>query len=316
MLCAGRFVTRRGSATAVPSTLVAGAASVLVGGQGFAPSVVTLLDDALASGVAPEPAMAAARTAQGAYEGALRNGATEADAARGVTDAAAAERLDDERALLVTNALYGEVGGEGRAPDARGVAVGMGADGHRYLHLTGDGRRGEAVTVAGTDQTRDRLTNVAQGLGFIPPQYSHAAADARAFQLQYPGGEIVGHSLGGGLATYAGSLTGLPTRVFNPAGLGDGAIREIHDHGVTTTLATIEAVIIDGETVDVAQGLGLGPRAHGDRVHYAGTQSPSLGPLAVLAHANELHRTPYVIEAMRHYPPREFERVEIRSPRD
>lgn len=362
VLCAGRFVARRSAATGVPSTIMAGASSVLVGGPGFSAAAAQVMTDALDAGVPPDAALAATKQAQRAYDAAKAQGASDAQATLDAEAAARTKRLDQASALLVVNALYGEEGGDGREPDARGVAAVMGADGKRYLHLTGEGRGGDAVTAQvgdhlvndatgetfevkqvsigpmgykatvlesrttgqaylvfnGTDQTVDWVTNVAQGLGFVPSQYSRAAAEARAFAALHPGGQILGHSLGGGLASYASALTGLPAQVFNPAGLGDGAIRDVYDHGVTTTLSDIEVVIVDGETLDLAQGIGFGPPAFGHVTKYQGP-SPSgsahWNPLAALAHANELHRTPYVIEATNQYPPREFGRTPIRSPR-
>lgn len=362
VLCAGRFVARRSAATGVPSTIMAGATSVLVGGPGFSAAAAQIMTDALDAGVPPEAALAATKQAQRAYEAAKAQGASDEQATLDAEAAARTTRLDQASALLIVNALYGEEGGDGRDPDARGVVVVMGADGKRYLHVTGEGRGGDAVTMQvgdylvndatgetfevmqvsigpmgykatvlesattgqaylvfnGTDQTIDWVTNVAQALGLIPPQYSRAAAEARAFAARYPGGQILGHSLGGGLASYASALTGLPAQVFNPAGLGDGAIRDVYDHGVTTTLSDIEVVIVDGETLDLAQGIGVGPPVFGNVTRYPG---PSLSgsargnPLAVLAHANELHRTPYVIDATNRYPPREFERTPLRPPR-
>ena len=360
VLCADRHVTRSTASTAVPSTLQAGAPSVLVGGPGLAAPVVEILLDALANTGQPQAALAIAKSAQAAYEGAKRNGASDAQAASAARAAAAATRIDEHTSLLLVNSNYGEPGGDGREPDARGVVLTVDAQGNRILRLTGEGRGGDPVAVRegdrlvvpvtgetfkvesvsanestgyratimvneqtgqavmifnGTDEGLDWFTNVTQALGFIPPQYSQAAAEAAAFRAQYPHGEILGHSLGGGLAAYASALTGLPARVFNPAGLGDGAIRDIYDRGVTTTLANIETVIVDGEAVDLAQSFGVGPPTHGNVTKHEGPGPTGAERWNPVKYAANLHRTPYVIEATTRYPPREFGRTPIRSPR-
>ena len=103
-----------------------------------------------------------------------------------------------------------------------------------YRSVLWQNEAGQTVFVTqGTNilQGADWFNNFAQGFGFIPPQYQQAADDAQRYQSQYPGMIISGHSLGGGLATYAGLMTGLPVQAFNPAGLGVGSMANVAHNG-------------------------------------------------------------------------------------
>lgn len=69
-------------------------------------------------------------------------------------------------------------------------------------------------------------TNITQGGGAIPKQYRQAADIALRFKEVYgERGDLVvtGHSLGGGLATFAGLGAGIETYTFNTSGIGPGA---------------------------------------------------------------------------------------------
>lgn len=82
------------------------------------------------------------------------------------------------------------------------------------------------VAFAGTefDDIKDWLNNGEQALGGIPPQYLQAVELVAAAKEKYGDRvQVVGHSLGGGLAAFAGLLCGVRTHTFNAAGLGAGA---------------------------------------------------------------------------------------------
>ena len=67
---------------------------------------------------------------------------------------------------------------------------------------------------------KDWGQNIAQLAGFVPAQYEYALRDAQKYAEDYPDLTLVGHSLGGGLAAYAGNVTGFPVLSVNGAGLG------------------------------------------------------------------------------------------------
>jgi hypothetical protein len=76
------------------------------------------------------------------------------------------------------------------------------------------------VAFAGTRDGRDWKANVGQGLGLPTRQYREAAAFADKWKAA-AGGNVVltGHSLGGGLASYASIKTGLRATAVNSAPL-------------------------------------------------------------------------------------------------
>lgn len=93
------------------------------------------------------------------------------------------------------------------------------------------------------------MTNFAQGFGLVPGQYSQVVSDVERYQAQYPGMIITGHSLGGGLATFAGAMTGLQTITFNPAGLGAGSAYQVATNGIPMTQGQIQNYLVDGEAL-------------------------------------------------------------------
>ncbi len=78
------------------------------------------------------------------------------------------------------------------------------------------------LAFAGTDMKSplDWITNLWQGLGGIPDQYSQALELTQRVRAELGDNVILaGHSLGGGLASYAGMETGSKVVGFNAAGL-------------------------------------------------------------------------------------------------
>lgn len=78
-----------------------------------------------------------------------------------------------------------------------------------------------AYAISGTQDAKDWLTNLGQVVG-ISDQHDRAAeaAESLAAELGIENLTIVGHSKGGGQATYCALRTGCDAITFNPAGLG------------------------------------------------------------------------------------------------
>lgn len=74
------------------------------------------------------------------------------------------------------------------------------------------------LAFAGSDSIRDFIADAAQVVGILPVQYPQAAMLTRRNGSQ-PNLNLIGHSLGGGLANYCALLTGLPSSTVNPAPL-------------------------------------------------------------------------------------------------
>jgi predicted esterase YcpF (UPF0227 family) len=97
--------------------------------------------------------------------------------------------------------------------------------------------RGTQITSA-----RDAKTNFLQAAGRVPGEYQHAMELAKAVSMDLERNkgvklgdmEVVGHSLGGGMATAAAIANGLKATVFNPAGLHTNTIRRAFDERAKT----------------------------------------------------------------------------------
>jgi hypothetical protein len=70
----------------------------------------------------------------------------------------------------------------------------------------------------------DWKNNVLQGFGAFSEQYAFAASIGECLSRSNAKINIVGHSLGGGLATVAGLKTGFPTYTYNQADISQGTI--------------------------------------------------------------------------------------------
>ncbi|MDR0380329.1 MAG: hypothetical protein LBI62_10400 [Candidatus Accumulibacter sp.] len=85
----------------------------------------------------------------------------------------------------------------------------------------------EVIIFRGTQlkNIQDLSTNLRQFVNIVPERYQWAAALAARVARDAPRTRILmtGHSLGGGLATYAALSHGAEAVVFNPAGLSQGA---------------------------------------------------------------------------------------------
>jgi Pretoxin HINT domain len=102
----------------------------------------------------------------------------------------------------------------------------------------------------------DWINNIKQGLGLPAEQYETGINIARkaAQEVKAGGGtlEIVGHSLGGGIATAAAiALGGVPATTFNPAGVHPNTVAEFG--GLDNLPSPINAFVIRGELLTTLQ---------------------------------------------------------------
>lgn len=131
-----------------------------------------------------------------------------------------------------------------------------------------DGEKAVLAFAGSERETRDWLTNFAQGLGMDTAQYRQATAFAQECKVQY--GEqltLTGHSLGGGLAVVAAAATNTPCVTFNPAGVhrktleragvDPDAFREAAEAGL------VRKYVVKGEILDRVNSLPLVPKSHG-----------------------------------------------------
>lgn len=77
------------------------------------------------------------------------------------------------------------------------------------------------------------------------PQYAFGAALAFAVRAKYPDLMLTGHSLGGGIAAFAGATFGIPTVTFNPAGV----------IGVNRNNANVLNIVMEGDPTRIGGSL-------------------------------------------------------------
>lgn len=135
-------------------------------------------------------------------------------------------------------------------PDAKPVLVFKGSTGAILDPAAPGGKRESAA--------EDFLANnVPQGLGLKTDYYDRAMdAATRLKGVQGFQFEIAGHSLGGGMASAAGAVTGMETTTFNAAGLHPNtAKRYAEEHGlqVYDTKRNVDAYQVGGEMLTDGQ---------------------------------------------------------------
>lgn len=94
-------------------------------------------------------------------------------------------------------------------------------------------KRTNQYTVAfeGTNSMKGAMTDGIQGVGLVSEQYKMAIAVGKQIKQITDKNKdfkinLTGHSLGGGLATIAGVVSGQPTYVFNPAGVHENTFKD------------------------------------------------------------------------------------------
>lgn len=116
------------------------------------------------------------------------------------------------------------------------------------------------LSFSGTDQVTDWVDNVQQGLAGVSPQYLGAIAVALDASPEI----VVGHSLGGGLASYVAIYQGRKAATVNPAPLNinrvSGIPMIIHNGNVIN-------YVVRGEALDLLDDSTWGMRRIGT-IHY------------------------------------------------
>lgn len=138
-----------------------------------------------------------------------------------------------------------------------------GSEGFAELHheaLTG----ARVLVFRGTriSSLKDITTNLVQFSNALPARYRWADELAERVRSQFPGERLLltGHSLGGGLAMYAGLRQEQEAVVFNPAGLSRGVVTELRLSAAQwrAMSARITAFISrSGEAVDPVSSISL-----------------------------------------------------------
>lgn len=136
-------------------------------------------------------------------------------------------------------------------PDARPVLSYKGSNGPVVFD-----EGGKQVTRESAPE--DWMNNGRQGLGLESDYYTRAMTLATAVNQSGIGGnfEIVGHSLGGGMASAGSAITGVPATTFNSAGLHQATAQRYADQNglsVHNTNQTVVAYQVTGEVLTDVQ---------------------------------------------------------------
>lgn len=139
-------------------------------------------------------------------------------------------------------------------------------------------RKGTSVVIAfaGTDDWDDVITDVKAFFGGRPEQYQEALNFVARVTNDCPAEvtsiTLTGHSLGGGLASYAALHYKMPATIFNAAGLGDGLMNAVKANlDITNTVRNIN---LDGDPVS-ALGKQVG------RIYWIKEPNITLGSLEI-----------------------------------
>lgn len=115
-----------------------------------------------------------------------------------------------------------------------------------------------------SDDLPDWEANFSNAAGTVPKQHRQALDIALRFKEEYGDeGDLVisGHSLGGGLATFAGLGAGVEVYTFNPSGLGPGSRAWLEQQGVVDRNEhLITNYVQNGEILDdlrIAQSVAM-----------------------------------------------------------
>lgn len=130
--------------------------------------------------------------------------------------------------------------------------------GYRSILLKPENDSRVILAFAGTNPTSlgDLITDFAQETGLLPRQYQWAANEALNYKCQYGSNLILtGHSLGGGLATYASLLYKIPTTTLNPAPLAENTVFKYTSNGTQCFTVSVTNYISEGEEFISSNGL-------------------------------------------------------------
>ena len=165
-----------------------------------------------------------------------------------------------------------------------------------YQRTGEDGVTEYALVFAGTDDTKDSALDYSQYMGnmddseIIASQYGMAVNIAKAYANKYGNAELtlVGHSLGGGLATVGSMATEKNAITFNPAGVHDNTIKALGLQDASTNQITNH--IIGGEIVSMTTISNSNVNTYGNINVRPATYSSSIGIAILQSGYNHLVR--------------------------
>lgn len=131
----------------------------------------------------------------------------------------------------------------------------------RAVLITG---RKRILSLSGTDDAGDWVDNIGQGLTGVSGQYLRALRLARAMSPDI----VVGHSLGGGMASYCAIYGGRQAATINPAPLN---INPVSGIAMLRHNGLVVNYVVPGEVLDILDGTMINMRKVGKTINVSST---------------------------------------------
>ncbi len=177
--------------------------------------------------------------------------------------------------------------------------------------IYGDSSGRYVIAYSGSDEGKDWLTNLRQGVGIDDAQYNQAIALAQEARVAFGDRVVItGHSLGGGLAGAASLVSGIPAVTFNASGVHDNTIErfglDAHRAKAEAANSLIRRYAVDNEILTELQEKSIPlkwamPDAVGHKIELADpdplTFWQRLIPGNGIRHGIDLHYIDAVIKA-------------------
>lgn len=128
------------------------------------------------------------------------------------------------------------------------------------------------LSFSGTDDAGDWVDNIGQGVTGISGQYLHALRVARSTAPEV----VVGHSLGGGLASYCAVYGGYPAATINPAALNTNIVSAV---AMLRNGSLVINYVASGEVLDLLDIAAPNMRRVGI-IHRVGSSGSWFNPIA------------------------------------
>ncbi|MDR0217969.1 MAG: phospholipase [Enterobacteriaceae bacterium] len=166
------------------------------------------------------------------------------------------------------------------------------------------------VSFRGSDEYKDYMASVRQGLGYRETQYEQAI-DLAYKSLKAFGENIIftGHSLGGGLATMAALATGKPAVLFNSAGVSQTTLeRQGWKANIAEEMADaglIRNYVVEHDWLDTLQKNLPIPQVMGNQILLKNQYVPQSGNIvdsifhySYVTHSLDAHGLPKTLELL------------------
>lgn len=134
------------------------------------------------------------------------------------------------------------------------------------------------LSISGTDDAEDWVDNIGQGVTGVSSQYLYALRVARSTAPEV----IVGHSLGGGLASYCSIYGGRNSATINPAALNTNVASVV---GMIRNGTKVINYVASGEALDILDVMAPNMRRVG-KIYRVRSNGSIFNPVARHAIAN------------------------------